>query len=57
MLGTELCAPCERPAQLLSRPSFMDAFEGRGGIRAEVLNSGTLVLGDRLFKENEKPDD
>jgi hypothetical protein len=57
MLGTELCAPCERPAQLLSRPSFMDAFEGRGGIRAEVLNSGILAQGDRLFKENEKPDD
>ena len=48
MLGTELCAPCERPAQLLGRPSFMDAFEGRGGIRAQVLNSGKLAIGDRL---------
>ncbi len=57
MLGTELCTPCERPAQLLNRPSFMDAFEGRGGIRAKVLNSGALELGDELFKENEKPDD
>jgi hypothetical protein len=52
MLGTELCTPCERPAQLLNRPSFMDAFEGRGGIRAEILNSGALTLGDKLFKEN-----
>jgi hypothetical protein len=57
MLGTELCTPCERPAQLLSRPSFMEAFEGRGGIRAEVLNSGTLAVGDKLFLENEKSDD
>lgn len=48
MLGTELCAPCERPAQLLGRPSFMDAFEGRGGIRAQILNSGKLAIGDRL---------
>ena len=48
MLGAELCAPCERPAQLLNRPSFMDAFEGRGGIRAQVLNSGVLAIGDRL---------
>ena len=51
MLGTELCTPCERPAQLLSRPSFMEAFEGRGGIRAEVLNSETLNVGDKLLNE------
>ena len=54
LLGTELCAPCERPAQLLGRPSFMDAFEGRGGLRAKVLNSGTLAIGDRLSLVDEK---
>ncbi|MBU3616376.1 sulfurase [Polynucleobacter sp. JS-Polo-80-F4] len=54
LLGTELCTPCERPAQLLNRPSFMEAFENRGGIRAEILNSGTLVVGDELFLENGK---
>lgn len=54
LLGTELCTPCERPAQLLNRPSFMEAFEGRGGIRAEILNSGTLAIGDQLFLEKEK---
>lgn len=52
--GTELCTPCERPAQLLNRPSFMEAFEGRGGIRAEVLNSGTLNVGDKLLLESEQ---
>ena len=51
LLGTELCTPCERPAQLLNRPSFMDAFEGRGGIRAEVLSSGILTVGDSLSME------
>jgi hypothetical protein len=54
MVGTELCTPCERPAKLLGRPSFMDAFEGRGGIRAKVLNSGALTVGDRLFLVDEK---
>ena len=49
LLGTELCTPCERPAQLLSRPSFMEAFEGRGGIRAEVLTSGALAVCDKLL--------
>ena len=53
LLGTELCTPCERPAQLLGRPSFMEAFEGRGGIRAEVLNSGVLAVGDKLFIRDE----
>jgi MOSC domain-containing protein YiiM len=52
LLGIELCTPCERPAQLLSKPSFMEAFEGRGGIRAEVLSTGTLSIGDKLTLNN-----
>ncbi len=35
----------------------MDAFEGRGGIRAEVLNSGVLAVGDELVIESEVYDD
>lgn len=46
--GTELCAPCQRPANLLSRPDFIKAFEGRGGIRAEALESGILTIRDLL---------
>jgi hypothetical protein len=41
--GTELCEPCQRPANLLARPDFIKAFEGRGGIRAEALESGILT--------------
>lgn len=55
--GTELCTPCERPAQLQNKPSFMEAFEGRGGIRAEVLSSGTLAIGDKLTINDEKRHD
>jgi MOSC domain-containing protein YiiM len=46
--GTELCVPCQRPAHLLARPDFINAFKGRGGIRAEALDSGTLAIGDLL---------
>lgn len=46
--GTELCEPCQRPANLLKRPDFMNAFEGRGGLRAEALTSGILSDGDLL---------
>ena len=46
--GTELCEPCQRPAKLLKRPDFMNAFEDRGGLRAEALESGALSDGDLL---------
>lgn len=46
--GIELCAPCERPAKLLKKSNFKSAFEGRGGIRAAVLDSGQIFLGDAL---------
>lgn len=53
--GTELCAPCQRPANLLKRPDFMSAFENRGGLRAEALESGYLIPGDRLdFSESDR---
>ncbi len=55
--GTELCTPCQRPAKLLGRPSFKDAFDGRGGLRAEILNSGTLTIGDELALIDEEPND
>ena len=53
--GTELCAPCQRPANLLKRPDFMSAFDNRGGIRAEALESGCLIPGDLLdFSESNR---
>ncbi|MBU3583691.1 sulfurase [Polynucleobacter sp. 15G-AUS-farblos] len=44
--GVELCAPCQRPAELLNKSDFMNAFAGRGGLRAEVLTSGNIKIGD-----------
>jgi hypothetical protein len=53
--GTELCEPCQRPANLLKRPDFMNAFEGRGGLRVEALESGRITPGDLLhFPETEE---
>lgn len=46
--GTELCAPCQRPANLLGRPDFLQSFDNKGGIRAEVLESGALIKGSLL---------
>lgn len=48
LLGVELCEPCQRPALLTKKMNFMEAFANCGGIRASVLDSGKLFLGDRL---------
>ncbi len=46
--GIELCTPCPRPSQLSQQDGFQEAFEGRGGLRAEVLLGGELAVGDAL---------
>ncbi|ABP33304.1 MOSC domain-containing protein [Polynucleobacter asymbioticus] len=48
--ATELCIPCERPSKLAKKNDFLKAFEGRGGIRAQILEAGEIKLGDRLSK-------
>ena len=48
LTGIELCAPCERPAKLLKKINFISSFEGYGGIRAAVLDSGQIAPGDAL---------
>ena len=55
--GVELCAPCERPGKLLHKVGFMNAFEGRGGLRAEVLNVGVISIGDELSFNREDLND
>lgn len=42
--GVELCDPCERPSKLVPKPNFKSAFEGRGGLRAEVLTEGIIAV-------------
>ena len=53
--GIELCTPCQRPAQLMDKPNFIDAFENRGGLRAEVLSVGPIHVGDTLREHQENP--
>jgi len=46
--GIELCTPCQRPSELSAQAGFQEAFEGRGGLRAQVLSGGHLRLNDTL---------
>ncbi len=48
MRGTELCDPCARPSKLSDKPGFKDSFENKGGLRAEILNDGTIQRGDEI---------
>jgi MOSC domain-containing protein YiiM len=46
--GVKDCPPCEHLEQLVSRP-VLQPLVGRGGLRARVLEGGTLRVGDRLL--------
>lgn len=43
--GTRECAPCKH-LERLTEPGVEDAFKGRGGLRAEILQDGIIRVGD-----------
>lgn len=47
--GTKLCNPCNRPAILAGKKGFEQAFDGTGGLCAEVIGDGTIRCGDAVF--------
>jgi MOSC domain-containing protein YiiM len=48
MRGVEPCLPCARPTALTGKPGFLTAFEGRGGLRAEIIYGGVISIGDEI---------
>lgn len=48
-LGIELCDPCDRPTKLAGKTNFKSAFENKGGLRAEILSSGEICVGDDII--------
>ena len=50
-LGVRLCEPCLH-LQRLSRPGIIKDLRHRGGLRADILSSGTISVGDRLIEDN-----
>lgn len=49
MRGVELCDPCGRPSKLSDKPGFKEAFDDRGGLRAEVLSSGIIEVNAPVY--------
>lgn len=52
--GTELCDPCSHPSKLTGKDEFKSAFTTRGGIRAQVLDTGEISVGDFLSQIKSK---
>lgn len=50
MKGTRLCEPCKH-LEGLSRPGVLAALVHRGGLRAQILNEGTIRVGDVVRPE------
>lgn len=46
--GIEKCTPCDRPSKLSGKQGFKGAFENHGGLRAEVIETGIIRVGDSL---------
>ena len=46
MRGVELCDPCQRPSKLAGKLGFEESFSGFGGLRAEILTTGEIGVGD-----------
>ena len=48
--GGKYCDPCSRPSQLARKEqSFEEVFFDRGGLVAEILESGIIRVGDTVF--------
>lgn len=45
--GVRLCAPCAY-LEKVTEPGVFEALKGRGGLRADILESGTIRVGDTV---------
>lgn len=46
--GTRLCEPCAHLAEQLTIRDLVRLMAGRGGLRAVILEGGTIRMGDRI---------
>jgi uncharacterized protein YcbX len=50
MRGVKYCDPCMRPTKLSGKEkSFKEAFADRGGLVAEIIESGAIKTGDLII--------
>jgi len=44
----DLCRPCKDLQQRLDKSNIIKEFLRRGGLRCEILSSGTINVGDKI---------
>jgi MOSC domain-containing protein YiiM len=47
-LGVELCEPCLGLTEITGEPGVLRALVHRGGLRADILTSGRITVGDAV---------
>ena len=48
LLGKDLCRPCKHLQELLGYNNIIKEFLLKGGLRCEIINSGTIYLNDEI---------
>lgn len=46
--GVKPADPCDRPSKLCGKEGFEEAFRGKGGVLAQILEGGMFRVGDEL---------
>ena len=50
LIGKDLCRPCKHLQELLGYSNIVKEFLIKGGLRCEIINSGTIYLNDEIKK-------
>lgn len=53
--GVERCEPCSYLERLLGIDGLYDALVDRGGIRARIVESGSIAVGDEVAARDDPP--
>ena len=48
LLGKDLCRPCKHLQELIGCNNIVKEFPLKGGLRCEIINSGTIYLNDEI---------
>jgi MOSC domain-containing protein YiiM len=50
--GIEPTRPCHIPSAAANKCGFKEAFSGRGGVRAEILSDGIILVGHEITADD-----
>ena len=48
LIGKDLCRPCKHLQELLGYSNIVEEFLIKGGLRCEIINSGTIYINDKI---------